>query len=74
MDIGIGMRAAEMVTFAEKLLAEATNARDNGKTFEVTVYAENNIGSRGEVILTFNNDDMEREEMTGRTIVDFDEE
>ncbi len=71
MEINIAMRANEMIEFADKLKAEASLPKGN-RTFELIIYAEANAGGN-EIVLNFNNDDMEREEMTGRTIVDVDE-
>jgi hypothetical protein len=66
----ISMRAED----AARLLADAADAAKSADgrdgAFEVRLPAEWNDG--GQVEIVFDNDDMERDEMTGRTIADFD--
>lgn len=70
--IWIGMRAQDAAVLFDRLAQEAraTDGRDGA--LDVCVDAESNVNS-GRVELVFNNDDMERDDMTGRTIVDWDE-
>jgi hypothetical protein len=69
----IAMTAKDAVEHYTKLLeaAQAAVADDSQrKPYEYVIYAQDNRGR--EVVLNFNNDDMERPEMAGRVIVDND--
>lgn len=68
--ISIGMRAADAATELTKLANAAHLAEENGTPFSYTVYAKDQHG--GEVLLEFGNDDMERPEMVGETIVEIE--
>jgi hypothetical protein len=74
MDITISMRAADAVEHFTKALEEAKaavrGAEGSPRSFEYTIYGKDERG--GDVNLRFENDDMERSEMTGTTIVDID--
>jgi hypothetical protein len=65
------MRTKDAIPFLERALAEAREAGGRDGAWSVEIEAESNIESEP-VVVTFNNDDMERDDMTGRTIVDFD--
>lgn len=70
--IWIGMRAVDAAILFERLAQKARAVRGIDGALDVRVDAESNE-SVGRVELVFNNDDMERDEMNGRTIVDWDE-
>lgn len=79
MDIGIGMRAEEAVTFftsalqsAQQAVAEGSSTQARDGALEVALEGDDNRG-RFPVTITFNNDDMQRDEMKGRVIVDMDD-
>lgn len=70
-ELWISMRAEDAVPLLERVLENARQAVGQDGAFEVEVEAEPNTGS-GHIRLVFCNDDMEREEMVGRTIVDWE--
>jgi hypothetical protein len=69
--IWIGMRAQDAAVLFERLAQKARAVRGIDGALEVRVDAESNENA-GRVELVFNNDDMERDEMAARTIVDMD--
>jgi hypothetical protein len=71
MEMFISLRAAEAADLFWKL-AEAAAADTRDGAFEFKVQAEGIQG--GSVVLIFNNDDMERPEMNGRTIIEVNPE
>lgn len=77
MDLTIGMTAKDAVEHFTALKAKAEAAIANGvdgkpAAFEYTIYGEGNYVGKNEITLRFDNDDMERPEMSGRTIVSDD--
>jgi hypothetical protein len=70
-DLWISMRSADAVRFFERVAEDARQADGRDGAFEVVVDAEPNA-SGPTITVHFNNDDMERDEMSGRTIVDWD--
>lgn len=61
MEITISMKAAKMVEVLEPILAHARMAAESGATFSDTFYGKSEDGS--DVIVNFDNDDMERDEI-----------
>lgn len=70
-DLYIGMRAEDAVEFFQALLEDAQQAIGRDGAFEIAFRAESNYGKP--IGLIFNNDDMERPEMRGRIILDWEE-
>lgn len=67
----VGMRAEDAAQLFGRMAAEAQQAVGRDGAFEVKVEAEPNAAGPA-IDLVFNNDDMERDEMTGRVVVDWD--
>jgi hypothetical protein len=67
----VGMRAEDAVALFERLAEDARQAIGRDGAMKIELLAEPNEVS-GEVRLVFNNDDMERPEMAGRTIVEWE--
>lgn len=68
MDISIGMKHDRIVKFRDELTeaiekAEPRRATNPHAVTEVVVYAKTTSFDGGEVIITLNNDDMERPEV-----------
>lgn len=72
LEITISMRASEMRAKLAEILEQVESAITNGDEFEHTFYGTGEDG--GDVILHFDNEDMERPEMSGKTIVVVDEQ
>jgi hypothetical protein len=70
-ELWISMRAEDAVAVFERVVENARQAAGQDGAFEVEIDAEPNTAG-GRIRLVFCNDDMEREEMTGRTIVDWE--
>jgi hypothetical protein len=66
----VSMRAKEAAEFFASVSRAATESNGRDGAFEHRLAGEWDDGGRVEIV--FNNDDMERPEMGGRTIVDFD--
>jgi hypothetical protein len=67
----IGMRAQDAAVLFERLTEDARQAIGRDGAMEIELLAEPNEVN-DEVRLVFNNDDMERPEMAGRTIVEWE--
>lgn len=71
-DLFISMRAADAATHFRALADEAEQAIERDGALEYRIAAEPN--RRGPALtIIFNNDDMERSEMDGRTIVEVED-
>jgi hypothetical protein len=71
-ELFIGMRAQDAAALFDLLAVEAYDAIGRDDAFRVPINAEANSDGRA-IRIVFNNDDMERDEMTGRTVVDWED-
>lgn len=71
-DFFIGMRAKDAEVVFRKLADEAAQAIGRDGAFDWRMVAESNDDNTQVITIHFNNDDMERPEMDGRTIVDWE--
>lgn len=69
-ELWISMRSADAVRFFERVVEAAREADGRDGAFEVALETEPNEGGPT-INVTFGNDDMERDEMSGRTIIDW---
>lgn len=74
LEIVVAMDAKTTVEKLKPILAAAEAAAENGSAFSETFYAKSNNGHRNDIIVTFDNDDMERAEVAGDVFVDVDEQ